>query len=272
MVFILSTLNATTVLYQSYNDLVNKADGVVSGVVSKIDYRRNKNGDIFTYVTLKKVTVHNASYDKNDYTFRIKGGVIDGEYLEVEGAPKFYQDEEVILFIKDNGKLIVPIVGWEQGMFKVKKNEALEDYITDANENIIYDIDEKGTVYKERKNKSKLHILNQKGNLMTKQLSDFEKNIIIDDDLAEKDKIKLYNKSMKAMKKESFLKKLKKNNKNTKIIRSITPDNESFGTILDKDSPSSKHTNSTALKSNQETPMVDQLPKNYKDEKNEIKY
>lgn len=109
MIFGLSILHASTVLYQNYYDLVDKADGVVSGIVSKIEYRGKKQDDIFTYITLENIIVNNASYNEDKFTFKIKGGIIDDEYLEIEGAPKFYIGEEVVLFIKDNGENIVPV-------------------------------------------------------------------------------------------------------------------------------------------------------------------
>ena len=38
VVFIISTLNATTVLYQSFDDLIENSDGIISGTVSEINY------------------------------------------------------------------------------------------------------------------------------------------------------------------------------------------------------------------------------------------
>ncbi len=159
VVFIISTLNATTVLYQSFDDLVENSGGIISGTVSEINYRKKKD-DIYTYVTLREITVYSGLYDDKEFTFRMLGGTIGNRTLGVIGSPKFSVDEKVILFISQNGTRTVPIVGWEQGLFKVKTNKLNnENFITDANDNQVYNIDNKGQVQKIYKNKSELHLI-----------------------------------------------------------------------------------------------------------------
>lgn len=209
-VLMLSALNATTVLYQSFDDLVEKADGIISGTVSEINYRKKKD-DIYTYVTLRDTTVHDGKFDDNEFTFRMLGGIIGNRSTVIPGSPNFNIEEKVILFIRDNGKSIVPIMGWEQGVFKIQNSDLSENYITDANHNLIYDIDKQGKIYKIYKHKSELHLFD----------GDSGEYIEYDAEITE---------NKKAMNKQSFLKKVKDKVKNKKskhnIIKNIIIDND----------------------------------------------
>lgn len=195
IVLMLSSLNATTIVYQSFDDLVQKADGIISGTVSELNYRKKK-GNIYTYVTLRDITVHNGLYSDSEFTFRMLGGK-DGEIVsEVHGSPKFSLDEKVIIFIKGNGRNIMPILGWEQGVFKVKRDDSNEDYILDANNNFVYDIDDNGMIHKQLNNKSKLYILK-------------DQNIIVNQTVKKK------------MSKLKFIKKIKEKNKQKGLKKTL---------------------------------------------------
>jgi len=255
MVFILSTLNATTVLYQSFDDLVQNADGVISGTVSEIQYRKKKN-DIYTYVTLTEIVVHDGGvYSDKEFTFRMLGGTIGDRTLSVVGSPKFSLDEKVILFISQNGKRIVPIVGWEQGVFKVKINELNnENFITDSNDNQVYDIDNKGKIHKIHNKKSELHLIDANNG---KYIENHTKTTL---------------KSNKAMKKDAFITKLKervqKKKYKNKKIKSIIIDDD---LIPDRKRSNMPTTFSNSKQEIKNTELeVDQLPKNLKEDSNEI--
>lgn len=235
VVFMLSTLNATTVLYQSFDDLVQKADGIVSGTVSEVNYRKKK-GNIYTYVTLRDITVHSGLYDDSEFTFRMFGGTLGDRTVGIVGTPKFSIDDKVVLFISENGKRMIPIVGLEQGVFKINEFNS-ENYIVDANNNIVYDIDDKGQVHKIYKNKSDLHIFDENSDVPLKANTTSQ--------------------SKKAMSKELFFHKLKEKSKNKKHnkknIKNIVIDND---LILDTN------------KSNMSTSFSDS--KNFKEDSNEI--
>ena len=110
---------ATTLLKLPFSEVARAADGVVSGIVAEIQSRRSQSGIIYSYVTLEDLEVLQGRYGGQTFTLRIEGGEVDGETQVVEGAPRFREGERVIVFVDGNGEQIVPIVGWEQGLFRV---------------------------------------------------------------------------------------------------------------------------------------------------------
>jgi hypothetical protein len=51
------------------------------------------------------------------------GDVGDGRRLVVPGIPQFKFGEQVVVFVKDNGRTICPFVGWEQGLLRVDTDQ-----------------------------------------------------------------------------------------------------------------------------------------------------
>jgi len=106
-------------LYKSFNDLVHEADGVVEGTVEDVVSRRIGQSEIQTYVTLRDLSVYKGQYTGNRFTLMFEGGSVDGQVVHVHGSPTLRQGERVIAFVEGNGQQIVPLVGWEQGLFRV---------------------------------------------------------------------------------------------------------------------------------------------------------
>lgn len=122
---------ATMLLKKNFDSLVQEADGVVLGTVEKVTSSYDANKEIFTFVTLADLDVISGDFAGENFTVRLKGGRIDGEILEIEGSPLFNTGEQVVVFIKGNGKQAVPIVGWTQGVLRVvssKNDQTIEDY------------------------------------------------------------------------------------------------------------------------------------------------
>lgn len=111
---------ATTVPYKSFGDLVGESDAVVSGRVASIQskYSNNKE-DIFTFVTLDGLETLAGSYSAPAVTLRFLGGQVGNDILNVSGSPSFKLNERVIVFVHGNGRNMVPVVGWTQGVFRV---------------------------------------------------------------------------------------------------------------------------------------------------------
>lgn len=114
---------ATMLIKKDFDSLVQEADGIIVGTVKEVKSFYDANFEIFTFVTMADLEVVSGNYPGEEFTIRLKGGQIDGEFLELEGSPHFNTGEHVVLFVKGNGKLAVPIVGWTQGVLRVVSSE-----------------------------------------------------------------------------------------------------------------------------------------------------
>lgn len=142
---------SSTVQQLTFNEVAKMADGVVSGTVSQVQSARGDGGLIYTFVSLEKLEIIRGAYDSDRFTLRIEGGEIDGEVLEVTGAPRFRPGERVIVFVDGNGERIVPIAGWTQGLFRIVRDpESGSDFVVDAVGNRIYGFKD-GDVVKEQR-------------------------------------------------------------------------------------------------------------------------
>lgn len=148
---------ATTVTYAGLDTLVDEADGIVVGTVTGSDCRVGPDREIYTFVTVADLDILKGAYDQPTLTLRFQGGHVDGEVLEVEGSPRFALDDRVILFVRGNGEHIVPIVGWTQGVFRVKANADAVERVLDHDGNRVLSV--RGTyLLRERTHASTLRI------------------------------------------------------------------------------------------------------------------
>jgi len=129
--------NATTVLYQNFNNLVNESDHIIEGIVKKIKVKKNKNGEVYTIVSISEAyTVTKSGKNKLQKMVQIrykggetevKGKVIGVEGMCMHGTPKLDIGKSHILFIKNNGEADMPILGWGQGLFHIEEDESILD-------------------------------------------------------------------------------------------------------------------------------------------------
>ncbi len=117
---------ATTVLPPDFDQLVNESDYIIRAVVKSVtaEYRTNTGGKtIITKVALDVREVV-AGTPPAEVVLEILGGKIGDESLVLEGAPKFKVGDEDILFVKDNGRTIVPLVAMMHGRYPVMRDSA----------------------------------------------------------------------------------------------------------------------------------------------------
>lgn len=122
---------STTLFYKDFRSLVKEADGIVEGTVEGIESHYDSLNDIYTFITLGNINVLQGNYTGDELIIRQKGGEIEGDVLEIEGSPQFELGQHVVVFVKGNGKEIVPFVGWTQGVFNVvttKNGRVITDY------------------------------------------------------------------------------------------------------------------------------------------------
>lgn len=131
--------NATTVRKLTFDQLVKKADVIVTGKVLEIENKMIEVNDEkipYTLVTISTDDVLKGSLQGEEYTFKMRGGRYPGEnrYYKIGGMPTFERGQEVCLFLKDNSKLYSPIVGFFQGRFNLITNEKTgRKYVYDNN-------------------------------------------------------------------------------------------------------------------------------------------
>ena len=155
---------ATIIQYKSFTDLVKESDAVVSGRVARIEskYSANKE-DIYTFVTLDQVETLSGSYAASTLTLRFLGGHVDNDMLHVEGSPNFKQNEKVIVFVHGNGRYMVPVVGWTQGVFRVVPDAATgKEVVSDHEGNRVFGV-QNGSILKDSTHEPEARIVGPQG-------------------------------------------------------------------------------------------------------------
>lgn len=116
---------ATTVIAKSFQSICHDADMVFVGSVSSVDSRwaAPEPGTIETLVTFTDL-VPLYGVDGNEVVLRFGGGAVDGMREEVAGMPGFEVGDRVVVFAR-HGRLVSPIVGFHQGLFRVVEREGV---------------------------------------------------------------------------------------------------------------------------------------------------
>lgn len=121
--------NATTVIPPKFDELVSRAEVIFEGEVTGLQSQWIGEGAqhrIVTFVTFKvdQALKGNAG---TSYSIRMLGGTVDGRTMEVTDAPKFKVGDRSILFVENNGRQFIPLVGIQHGRFRVQKDQAGRD-------------------------------------------------------------------------------------------------------------------------------------------------
>ena len=111
---------ATTVLQQSFPDLVQKADTIVVGTVSATAAEWDAATERpYTFVTFTDLDIRTGPA-RDTLTLRFLGGPDpDGNILTISGVPAFHLGDRLVLFIAGNEHYAVPLVGMWQGLYRV---------------------------------------------------------------------------------------------------------------------------------------------------------
>lgn len=107
--------------------LSKDAELVFEGEVISVDYRMSEPGNgapslPHTFVTYRiDRLLKGASQDGNIIVLRMQGGPMQGGHMAmmVAGMPTFDVGDRDLLFVRGNGQAIAPLVGWDQGRFRV---------------------------------------------------------------------------------------------------------------------------------------------------------
>ena len=133
LVVSLSSIDATTVIPPTFDQLVGQAEMIFQGSVTEVRSVWSGEGaqrHIDSYVTFT-VEQSMKGTPGTSYTIRLLGGTVDGETMEVTDSPKFNVGDRDILFVEHNGEQFVPLVGIMHGRFRVQRDEQTgRDFIT----------------------------------------------------------------------------------------------------------------------------------------------
>jgi hypothetical protein len=120
---VVADAQATTVIPPTFDELVAEAEVIFQGTVTDVTSQWTGEGAqrrIVSYVTLNVEDAIKGNPGAT-YTLRMLGGTVDGTTMEVSDSPKFKAGDREILFVQDNGRQFIPLVGIMHGRFRVEK-------------------------------------------------------------------------------------------------------------------------------------------------------
>lgn len=119
--------NATTVIPPNFDDLVSRAEVIFEGEVTKVQSQWIGEGAerrIVTFVTFKVDDALKGEPGAS-YSMRMLGGTVDGQTMEVTDSPKFKVGDHDLIFVENNGRQFIPLVGIQHGRFRVQKDQTV---------------------------------------------------------------------------------------------------------------------------------------------------
>jgi hypothetical protein len=123
---------ATALPYKDLDRLVAESDAVVMATVRQVQSSEDSRKTIQTFVTFDDLQMLGGRYDKPTLTLRIEGGRIGDRGLFINGAPDFQPEQRVLMFVQGNGRDVVPLVGWTQGLFRLSNDANGAQVVSDA--------------------------------------------------------------------------------------------------------------------------------------------
>ncbi len=141
------SVHATTVIPPDFDHLVRRAQVIFEGEVTGVQSQWIGEGAQHRIVTFVTFKVDDAL--KGDpgtsYTIRMLGGTVDGETMQVSDAPKFQMGDHDLLFVENNGRQFIPLVGIQHGRFRIKKDESGEETLMTSEDQPLTDVSQLGT-------------------------------------------------------------------------------------------------------------------------------
>lgn len=104
------------------DELAERADLIVVGEATDIDYDKNGNGDVKTLVSLWVTDVVKGP-SVEEVVVEVAGGQLEDLNVSVEDTPEFQIGERVVVFLRqlDHGNFAT--VGGFQGRFSIDEND-----------------------------------------------------------------------------------------------------------------------------------------------------
>jgi hypothetical protein len=124
-------LEATSVIPPSFDELVEKAELIFEGKVTRVEAKwlgEGKKRRIKTDFTFEVLETLKGTAPAT-YTLQVLGGTVGEVTMEVDGAPRFRVGDRTLLFVTNNGTQFVPLVGIMHGHYEFKKDAATQQEI-----------------------------------------------------------------------------------------------------------------------------------------------
>ena len=102
-----------------------QAEIIFQGTVTEVKSQWTGEGaqrHIVSYVTFQVDEAVKGDAGAS-YTLRLLGGTVDGQTMEVTDTPKFKAGDRDIVFVENNGKQFIPLVGIMHGRFRVRQDK-----------------------------------------------------------------------------------------------------------------------------------------------------
>lgn len=125
LVLALATVQATTVIPPTFDQLVDEAEMIFEGTVKETKSEwtgEGANRHIVTYVTFTIEDPIKGALGA-DYTIRMFGGTVGKDTMMATDTPTFKIGDRDILFVEKNGTQFIPLVGIMHGRFRVQQDE-----------------------------------------------------------------------------------------------------------------------------------------------------
>jgi hypothetical protein len=106
--------------------LTRAAERIFVGTVRRLRYEPGRgDGLVYTHVTFGDLTFlkDRTGARQPNLVVRVPGGRdVDGTRVQVAGVPRFRLGERVLVFEKSGPATFCPLVGWEQGCFRLARD------------------------------------------------------------------------------------------------------------------------------------------------------
>lgn len=114
---------ALTVVPRSFDELVEQADTIVIATVGTLRAGWGSDGEtIYTYASLQELEVIKGDVPAATFDLPMPGGVLGDQAQFYPGLPQLHSGERYILFMRGYGREFVPLVGIQQGLYRVLRD------------------------------------------------------------------------------------------------------------------------------------------------------
>ncbi len=114
--------SATTIRSFSLSEMVQESAAVIQGkILNQTPRWKHDKSAIYTDSTIRVVKTYKGRVTQDTIVVRQLGGIIDGMEMSVVGTARLQAGENVVLFLRTNGKKYF-LVGMAQGKYAVKTN------------------------------------------------------------------------------------------------------------------------------------------------------
>lgn len=121
-----AVVSALSLVPPDFNQLVDESDSIFQGEVLYVGSGWKGSGadrHIVSNVQFRVIRVLKGSAP-NPQTLEVFGGTVNDRSMRIPGLPQFKVGDNLLLFVKDNGKTICPLVGIYHGLLRVSKDAA----------------------------------------------------------------------------------------------------------------------------------------------------